>query len=106
MLPTEDLFVYVYELVDDALRSGAIAIATRPGPAPGCSDAELLAIAVVRQLLGRRSEVGFLAKVARDCAPLFSRLPCQSERTGGSAGCGERLSSCGPCWRPGCPTMT
>jgi hypothetical protein len=79
MLPTEDLFVYVYVLVDDALRSGAIAIAARPGPVPGCSDAELLAIAVVRHLLGRRSEAGFLAEVARDWAHLFPRLPCQSE---------------------------
>jgi len=79
MLPTEDLFVYVYVLVDDALRSGAIAIAARPGPAPGCSDAELLTIALVRHLLGRRSEAGFLAEVARDWAHLFPCLPCQSE---------------------------
>jgi DDE family transposase len=79
MLPTEDLFVYVYVLVDDALRSGAVAIAARPGPAPGCSDGELLTIAVVRHLLGRRSEAGFLAEVARDWAHLFPRLPCQSE---------------------------
>ena len=79
MLSTEDLFVYVYVLVDDALRSGAIAIAARPGPAPGCSDAELLAIALVRHLLGRRSEAGFLAEVARDWAHLFPRLPHQSE---------------------------
>jgi Transposase DDE domain len=79
MLPTEDLFVYVYVLVDDALRSGGIAIAARPGPAPGCSDAELLTVAVVRHLLGRRSEAGFLAEVARDWAHLFPRLPCQSE---------------------------
>src|SRR5215469_8203102 len=74
MLPTEDLFVYVYVLVDDALRSGAIAIAARPGPAPGCSDAELLTIALVRHLLGRRSEAGFLAEVARDWAHLFEQL--------------------------------
>jgi hypothetical protein len=79
MLPTEDLFVYVYVLVDDALQSGAIAIAARPGPAPGCSDAELLTIAVVRHLLGRRSEAGFLAEVARDWAHLFPCLPHQSE---------------------------
>jgi hypothetical protein len=79
MLPTEDLFVYVYVLVDDALGSGAIAISARPGPAPGCSDAELLTIAVVRHLLGRRSEAGFVAGVARDWAHLFPRLPCQSE---------------------------
>ena len=79
MLPTEDLFVYVYVLVDDAIGSGAIAIAPRPGPAPACSDAELLAIALVRHLLGRRSEAGFLAEVARDWAHLFPKLPHQSE---------------------------
>jgi hypothetical protein len=79
MLPTEDLFVYVYVLVDDAIGSGAIAIAPRPGPAPACSDAELLAIALVRHLLGRRSEAGFLAEVGRDWSHLFPRLPHQSE---------------------------
>jgi hypothetical protein len=43
MLPTEDLFVYVYVLVDDSICSGAIATAARPGQArrrpaamPGC----------------------------------------------------------------------
>jgi hypothetical protein len=79
MLPTEDLFVYVYVLVDDAIGSRAIAIAHRPGPAPACSDAELLSIALVRHLLGRRSEAGFLAEVARDWAHLFPVLPHQSE---------------------------
>jgi IS5 family transposase len=79
MLPTEDLFVYVYVLVDDAIGGGAVAIAARPGPAPACTDAELLAIALVRHLLGRRSEAGFLAEVARDWAHLFPRLPRQSE---------------------------
>ena len=64
MLPTEDLFVYVYVLIDDLMRGGAIAVPPRPGPAPACSDAELLAIAVVRHLLGRRSEAGFLAAIA------------------------------------------
>jgi hypothetical protein len=79
MLPTEDLFVYVYVLIDDLIIAGAIAIPPRPGPAPACSDAELLAIAVVRHLLGRRSEAGFLAEVARDWGHLFPRLPHQSE---------------------------
>jgi hypothetical protein len=79
MLPTEDLFVYVYVLVDDALLAGAVAVPPRPGPAPACSDAELLAIALVRHLLGRRSEAGFLGEVARDWAHLFPRLPHQSE---------------------------
>jgi hypothetical protein len=79
MLPTEDLFVYVYVLVDDAIGSRAVAIAPRPGPAPACTDAELLAIALVRHLLGRRSEAGFLAEVARDWSHLFPRLPHQSQ---------------------------
>ena len=79
MLPTEDLFVYVYVLVDDAVGSRAVAIAPRPGPAPACTDAELLTIALVRHLLGRRSEAGFLAEVARDWAQLFPRLPHQSQ---------------------------
>ncbi len=79
MLPAEDLFVYVYVLVADAIRAGAVAIAARPGPAPACSDAELLTIAVVRHLLGRRSEAGFLAEVARDWGHLFPVLPHQSE---------------------------
>jgi hypothetical protein len=79
MLPTEDLFVYVYVLVDDAISSREVAIAPRPGPAPACTDAELLAIALVRHLLGRRSEAGFLAEVARDWTHLFPKLPHQSE---------------------------
>jgi hypothetical protein len=79
MLPTEDLFVYVYVLIDDLITAGSIAVPSRPGPAPGCSDAELLAIATTRHVLGRRSEAGFLAEVARDWAHLFPRLPHQSE---------------------------
>ena len=79
MLPTEDLFVYVYVLIDDLIVARAIGIPPRPGPVPGCSDAELLAIAVVRHLLGRRSEAGFLDEVARDWAHLFPVLPHQSE---------------------------
>jgi hypothetical protein len=79
MLPTEDLFVHVYVLIDDLVTAGIIAIPPRPGPAPACSDAELLAIAQVRHLLGRRSEAAFLAEVARDWPHLFPCLPHQSE---------------------------
>jgi hypothetical protein len=79
MLPTEDLFVYVYVLIHDLITAGAIAIPARPGPEPACSDAELLTIAQVRHLLGRRSEAGFLAEVARDWDHLFPHLPHQSE---------------------------
>jgi hypothetical protein len=79
MLPTEELFVYVYVLIHDLILSGAIQIPRRPGPSPACTDAELLAIAEVRHLLGRRSESGFLAEVARDWGQLFPVLPGQSE---------------------------
>jgi hypothetical protein len=79
MLPTEDLFVYVYVLIHDLIIAGSVAIPPRPGPAPGCSDAELLTIVMVRHLLGRRSEARFLAEVAADWSHLFPRLPHQSE---------------------------
>ncbi len=99
MLPTEDLFVYVYVLIDDAISSGAIAIVPRPGPAPACSDAELLAIAQVRHLLGRRSEAGFLAEVARDWAHLFPVLPHQSEANRRIRWLWGGSSSSAPIWR-------
>ena len=79
MLTTELLFVYVYCLVDDAIKAGVLVIPRRPGPAPACTDAELLAIAVVRHLLGRRSESGFLAEIRRDWPDLFPHLPDQPE---------------------------
>ena len=79
MLPTEELFVYVYVLIHDMVLAGAIRIPPRPGPVPACTDAKLLAIAEVRHLLGRRSESGFLAEVARDWGHLFPALPHQSE---------------------------
>jgi hypothetical protein len=79
MLATELLFVYVYCLVDDAIKAGALRIPRRPGPAPACTDAELVTIALVRHLLGRRSESGFVAEIRRDWPQLFPRLPGQSE---------------------------
>ena len=100
MLPAEDLFVYVYVLIDDLITARAIAIPPRPGPAPACSDAELLTIAQVRHLLGRRSEAGFLAEVTRDWAHLFPRLPHQSEanrRTRWLWGAFEQLRCYGAC---------
>jgi len=75
MLATELLFVYVYCLVDDAIKAGALLTPQRPGPAPACTDAELLTIALVRHLLGRRSENGFLKEIRRDWGHLFPHLP-------------------------------
>jgi hypothetical protein len=79
MLPTGDLFVHVYVLIDDALKSGVVAVPPRPGPEPGCSDAEVLTVALVRHALGRRAESAFLAEVRRDWGHFFPVLPGQSE---------------------------
>jgi hypothetical protein len=79
MLPTEDLFVHCYTLVDDLIRDGQVVIPPRPGPTPGCSDGEVLAIVLVRHLCHRRSESGFLAEIRRDFPGLFPRLPHHSE---------------------------
>jgi Transposase DDE domain len=79
MLATELLFVYVYCLVDDAIKTGVLSIPRRRGPAPACTDGELLTIAVVRHLPGRRSENGPLAEIRRDRLCLFPHLPAQPE---------------------------
>lgn len=79
MMPTADLFVHVYVLVDDALRRGAVPVPRRPGPAPACTDAEVLTVALVRHLLGRPSEAGFLGEVRREWRHYFPVLPAQSE---------------------------
>jgi len=66
-------------LADDAIKTRALLIPRRPGPAPACTDAGLLTIALVRHLPGRRSENGFLAGIRRDRAQLFPHLPDQPE---------------------------
>lgn len=66
MLPAEDLFVYVYVLIDDLVTARIIAVPRRPGPAPACSDAELLAIAQVRHLLAGVSDDHGFPAVGRD----------------------------------------
>src|SRR6266567_6635686 len=79
MLAAELLFVYVYCVIDDAIKVGVLAIPRRPGPSPACTDAELLTSALVRHLPGRRSENGFLAEIRRDWPCLFPHLPDQPE---------------------------
>ncbi len=37
MLPTEDLFVHVYVIVDEAIRHGAIQIPDNQGPSPNAA---------------------------------------------------------------------
>jgi hypothetical protein len=79
MMPLGELFVHVYVLVDDALAGGTVCLPARPGPAPACSDAEVLTLALVRHLLGRPSERAWWAEVRRDWQPYFPHLPAQSE---------------------------
>lgn len=79
MLPAEELFVYRYVLVDDLLKEGQVQIPRRPGPTPACTDAEIITIGLVRHLLHRRSETGFLAEIRRAWPTLFPRLPHPSE---------------------------
>lgn len=79
MLAVQDLFVHCYTLVDDLIRAGQIVIPPRPGPAPACTDAEILTIALVRHMLGRRSESGFCAEIRREWPTLFPALPHPSE---------------------------
>ena len=76
-MPLADLFVHVYVRVDDALQRGAVAVPPRPGPAPACSDAEVLTVALVRHVLGRPSERDFLAEVRREWGHSFPALPAQ-----------------------------
>jgi len=79
MMPLADLFVHVFVLVDDALLAGIVPVPRRPGPAPACSDAEVLTIALVRHLLRRPGERAFLAEVRQNWAHYFPHLPAQSE---------------------------
>lgn len=79
MMPLADLFVHVYVLVDDAIKAGVVAVPSRPGPRPAGTDAELLTIALLRHLLGRRSEAAFLEEVRRGWRHCFPRLPSRSE---------------------------
>ena len=79
MLPAEDIFVHCYVLVDDLIKGGWVDIPARPGPKPACTDAEIITIVLVRHLLCRRSESGFLAEIRREWPGLFRSLPHVSE---------------------------
>ena len=106
MLPTEDLFVYVYVLIDDLITAGVIAIPPRPGPVPTCSDAELLAVALVRHLLGHRGEPGSWPRSPATGRTCSRSCRTKARRTGGSAGCGARSNYCAARWPHACRRMT
>jgi len=79
MLPLGDLFVEVYVRIADAIAPQTLPLPPRPGPAPACTDAEVLTLALVRHLLARRSERAWLAEVRRDWAHYFPPVPHRSE---------------------------
>ena len=79
MLPLADLFVYLYVWIDDALKNRQVIVPDRPGPAPVCSDAEVLTITLARHARGVTSENGWLAEVRADWGHYFPHLPAQSE---------------------------
>jgi hypothetical protein len=79
MLALDEVFVQVFVQIDDALQAGAVAVPRRPGPPPACADSEVLTLAVVRHLLGRRSERAWLAEVQQQWQHFFPHVPHQSE---------------------------
>jgi hypothetical protein len=79
MLALSDLFVQLYVLIDDALKDGSIPVPPRPGPAPTCSNAEILTIALARHIRGVTSENAWLAEIRADWHHYFPQLPHQSE---------------------------
>lgn len=79
VLALSDVFVHLYVLIDDLIEDGVIAIPRRPGPAPACTDAEVLTIALARHVRGVTSENAWLAEVRADWGHYFPRLPHQSE---------------------------
>ena len=101
MWPTEDLFVYVHVLVDDAISWGGREHRGPARPGSACSDAELLTIALVRHLPGRRGEAGFLAEVACDWAALFPALPHESDANRRIRWLWGAFEHCAACFRAG-----
>lgn len=72
----EDFCTWVFVIVDDIWQQIA-PLYKRPGPAPLCSDSELITMALIGEARGLDSERGMLAfwKEHRD---LFPHIPSQS----------------------------
>lgn len=76
-MTTEDLLIVLFCVVDDWVQ--AHLLPQRPGPAPACSDSEILTFALARDLLGYDSERRFRRVLKADWRHLFPRIPAQSE---------------------------
>ena len=106
MLPTEDLFVYVYVLIDDAIKARAIVIPARPGPAPAAPTRRSWRsprCACCWAAAARPGSSPRWPATGRTCSR-YCRTKASS--TGGPAGCGARSSSSARRWRPACPKTT
>ncbi|HZU07595.1 MAG TPA: transposase [Chloroflexota bacterium] len=78
MLALDEVVVQVFVRIDDALQAGTVPVPRRPGPRPACADSEVLTVAVVRHLLGRRSERAWLREVREQWRHYFPQVPAQS----------------------------
>ncbi len=76
-MTTEDLLIVLFCAIDDWMQQHDLP--QRPGPAPTCSDSEVLTFAVARELLGYTSERRFRRVLLRDWRHLFPYIPAQSE---------------------------
>jgi hypothetical protein len=76
--PFADLCTDVYVLVDEAYQAVIAPHDHRPGPDSAFSDSEVIALAVVAELVGLDEEQGFLADVARNHRARFPRRPERS----------------------------
>ena len=72
----EDFCVWMYVVVDD-IWEGLAPLFARPGPDPGCSDAELIAMTLIGECRGWDLETQLLANF-RERRDLFPILPSQS----------------------------
>lgn len=80
IVATEDWLITVYVAVDTWWQTaGRHLVPARPGPVPGCSDQELVALALAREVLERRSERAWRVEVRTEWGHLFPRVPAQSE---------------------------
>lgn len=72
----EDFCVWVYVVVDD-IWEGLVPLFRRPGPEPGCSDPELIAMTIIGECRGWDLETQLLANF-RERRDLFPTIPSQS----------------------------
>ena len=74
----EGLCTALYCLVDECYQPLAARYDHRPGPAPACSDSEVITLTLVAELWSMDEEVAFLAYMRRHWRALFPVLPERS----------------------------